>query len=126
MVVVLDGTWYCDDWDPNLKILHRIRATLFEGASEYQRIQVLDTHEFGRLLVIDGLPQAAESDEGVYARAITWPDSAACTRACLFGDESQQPIFPQVMHMRRCTQRLPILRQSSQPAIEAGSSVSRI
>jgi spermidine synthase len=70
---VLDGTWYCDGWDPNLKILHRIRATLFEGASEYQRIQVLDTHEFGRLLVIDGLPQAAERDEGVYARAITWP-----------------------------------------------------
>jgi spermidine synthase len=70
---VLDGTWYCDGWDPNLKILHRIRATLFEGASEYQRIQVLDTHEFGRMLVIDGLPQAAESDEGVYARAVTWP-----------------------------------------------------
>ena len=70
---MLDGTWYCDGWDPNLKILHRIRATLFEGASEYQRIQVLDTHGFGRLLVIDGMPQAAESDEGVYARAVTWP-----------------------------------------------------
>jgi spermidine synthase len=70
---LLDGTWYCDDWDPNLKILHRVRATLFEGASAYQRIQVFDTHDFGRMLVIDGLPQAAERDEGVYARAITWP-----------------------------------------------------
>ena len=70
---MLDGTWYCDGWDANLKILHRIRATLFEGMSEYQRIQVLETHGFGRMLVIDGLPQAAESDEGVYARAITWP-----------------------------------------------------
>jgi spermidine synthase len=70
---MLDGTWYCDGWDANLKILHRLRATLFEGTSAYQRIQVLDTHEFGRMLVIDGLPQAAESDEGVYARAVTWP-----------------------------------------------------
>jgi spermidine synthase len=70
---MLDGTWYCDGWDPNLKILHRIRATLFEGTSAYQRVQVLDTHEFGRMLVIDGLPQAAERDEAVYARAITWP-----------------------------------------------------
>jgi spermidine synthase len=70
---VLDGTWYCDGWDANLKILHRIRATLFDGASDFQRIQVLDTYEFGRMLVIDGLPQAAESDEGVYARALTWP-----------------------------------------------------
>jgi spermidine synthase len=72
-VTVLDGTWYCDGWDPNLKILHRVRATLFEGGSEFQRIQVIDTHGFGRMLVIDGLPQAAETDEGVYARAFTWP-----------------------------------------------------
>ena len=70
---VLDGTWYCDGWDPDLKILHRVRATLFDGVSAYQRIQVVDTHDFGRMLVIDGLPQAAEHDEGVYARALTWP-----------------------------------------------------
>jgi spermidine synthase len=70
---MLDGTWYCDGWDPNLKILHRVRATLFEGASEFQRLQVIDTHGFGRMLVIDDLPQAAEADEGVYARAFTWP-----------------------------------------------------
>ncbi len=70
---MLDGTWYCDGWDPDLKILHRVRATLFEGASAFQRIQVIDTHGFGRMLVIDGLPQAAEADEGVYARAFTWP-----------------------------------------------------
>jgi spermidine synthase len=70
---MLDGTWYCDGWDPNLKILHRVRATLFDETSPFQRIQVLDTHGFGRMLVIDGLPQAAESDEGVYARAFTWP-----------------------------------------------------
>jgi spermidine synthase len=70
---MLDGTWYCDGWDPNLKILHRVRATLFDGVSAFQRVQVLDTHGFGRMLVIDGLPQAAEADEGVYARAFTWP-----------------------------------------------------
>jgi len=78
---MLDGTWYCDGWDANLKILHRVRATLFDGASPYQRIQVLDTHELGRVLVIDGLPQAAEADEGVYARAITWPPLLARRQA---------------------------------------------
>ena len=71
--MTLDGTWYCDGWDPNLKILHRVRATLFDGASAFQRVQVLDTYGFGRMLAIDGLPQAAESDEAVYARAFTWP-----------------------------------------------------
>lgn len=69
----LDGVWYCDGWDANLKILHRVRATLFDGASSFQRLKVLDTEQFGRMLVIDELPQAAEADEGVYARAFTWP-----------------------------------------------------
>jgi spermidine synthase len=70
---VLDGTWYCDGWDPDLKILHRIRATLLDETSPFQRIQVIDTPGFGRMLLIDGLPQAAETDEGVYARALVWP-----------------------------------------------------
>jgi spermidine synthase len=70
---VLDGTWYCDGWDPDLKILHRLRATLLDETSAYQRVQIVDTPAFGRMLLIDGLPQAAEADEGVYARALTWP-----------------------------------------------------
>ena len=69
----IDGTWYCDLWDPNLKILHRVRTTLFDGASAYQAIEVVDTCGFGRMLVLDGLPQAAEKDEMVYARALAWP-----------------------------------------------------
>jgi hypothetical protein len=36
------------------------------------------------------------------------------------GDESQQPIFPQLVHIRRCTQRLPIFRHSAQPSIDVG------
>jgi len=57
---------------------------------------------------------------------IGWPLSFACAVAWRFGDESQQPIFPQVMHMRRWTQGLPIFRHSSQPAIASGSFVTSI
>ncbi len=75
----IDGTWYCDLWDPNLKILHRVRTTLFEGSSAYQSIEVADTCSFGRMLILDGLPQAAERDEMVYARALAWPALLART-----------------------------------------------
>lgn len=88
---MLDGTWYCDGWDPNLKILHRVRATLFDGASDFQRIQVLDTHGFGRMLVIDGLPQAAESDESIYARAFTWPPLLAFEHGGPTTEDPQTP-----------------------------------
>ena len=66
------------------------------------------------------------SSPGSAERAIGWSSSAACLRAWRFGDASQQPILPQVMHMRRCTQRLPIFRHSSQPAIDDGSVVTAI
>src|SRR4249920_877762 len=57
---------------------------------------------------------------------IGWPLSPACAVACLFGEESQHPIFPQVMHMRRWTQLSPIFRHSSHPAIVSGSRVTSI
>src|SRR5438874_8762127 len=57
---------------------------------------------------------------------IGWPLSPAWVVACRFGDESQQPIFPHVMHMRRCTQPLPIFRHSSHPSMVSGSSVTSI
>ena len=51
---------------------------------------------------------------------IGWPLSRSCAVAWRFGDESQQPILPHVMHMRRCTQPLPIFRHSSHPSIVLG------
>jgi spermidine synthase len=70
---VIGGTWYCDGWDPHLKILHRVRATLFAADSPYQRVEVCQTHGLGRVLILDGFPQAAEADEMVYATALAWP-----------------------------------------------------
>src|SRR6266536_4419564 len=49
-----------------------------------------------------------------------------CAVACLFGELSQQPMCPQVEHMRRCTHHPSICRHSSQPAISAGSAVTLI
>jgi hypothetical protein len=51
-------------------------------------------------------------------------DSCACALACRFGDESQQRMVPQVMHMRRCSQPSPVFKHSSQPSIDAGSFVT--
>src|ERR1051326_1116961 len=57
---------------------------------------------------------------------IGWLSSRKCALACLLGDESQHPIFPQVMHMRRCTQRLPVFKHSTQPGMISGTSMISI
>ena len=46
-----------------------------------------------------------QSSPGSADRMIGWPSAWACLLAWRFGDESQQPILPQLMHIRRCTQR---------------------
>src|SRR6185437_2955996 len=38
-----------------------------------------------------------------------------CLVACLFLEESQQPTWPQVRQIRRCSHSSPLLRHSSQP-----------
>ena len=40
--------------------------------------------------------------------------------ACLFGELSQQPTSPQVMHSRRCTHHPPVRRHSEQPSVLEG------
>ncbi len=43
-----------------------VRATLVDIQSPFQRIQVLDTVPFGRMLVLDDAAQTAETEEYVY------------------------------------------------------------
>src|SRR5690606_32362235 len=54
-----------------------------------------------------------------------WPVAWKCFVACLFFDESQQPTWPQVLHIRRLTQLSPDCRHSSHPSGVPGST-SRI
>lgn len=51
-----------------------------------------------------------------------WPLLPAWAEACRFGEESQQPTWPQLMHIRRWTHQLPVRRQSSQPSAEGTTS----
>src|ERR1700710_2471663 len=50
------------------------------------------------------------------------PIDLKCAVACLPSELSQQPTWPQVWHIRRCTQRIPNCRHSSQPSTSSGSS----
>src|SRR5436190_5790413 len=45
-----------------------------------------------------------------------WPVAWKWAVACLLGESSQQPTCPHVLQMRKCSQRLPLLRHSSQPS----------
>ncbi len=72
-----NGQWYDEVYEDELRFGIKVREVLFSGTSEYQRVEVLDTESFGRVLVLDGVFQTAELDEYTYHEMMVHP--ALCT-----------------------------------------------
>ncbi len=67
------GLWYDETFGDHTRLGLRVKKTLFSGQSEYQKIEVLDTFGFGRVLVIDGVFMTSEYDEFLYHEMLVHP-----------------------------------------------------
>lgn len=65
------GLWLTEDERDNLKISYRIKDVLFEEDSPYQHVMVLDSHDFGPMLVLDGVVQTTSMDGHIYNEMIS-------------------------------------------------------
>ncbi|MCL2163766.1 MAG: polyamine aminopropyltransferase [Oscillospiraceae bacterium] len=63
--------WYNEWHTKDVKLSIRVEQPLFSGKSEYQRIDVFESPEFGRFLVLDGFIMLTERDEFIYHEMIT-------------------------------------------------------
>jgi spermidine synthase len=45
---------------------YKIKSILYENNSEFQHAQIVDTYEYGLMLLLDGIVQTTEKDEFVY------------------------------------------------------------
>ena len=63
--------WFSEMYSENLELSFRVRDQLLSVKTDYQRIDVFDTYDFGKLLAIDGTVQLTERDEFVYHEMIT-------------------------------------------------------
>lgn len=64
---------YTEFWQQRTGITFGVDRVLFDRQSAYQRVQVLETDAFGRLLTLDGLVMLTERDEFVYHEMIAHP-----------------------------------------------------
>lgn len=62
--------WVAEHETENLRLDVRIKETLFTGKSEFQDIAVVDSYQFGRMLVLDGVFQTSIAEEFVYHEMI--------------------------------------------------------
>jgi len=63
--------WFTEQHTDNAKFSFKVDKQLVSVKSEYQRIDVFDTYEFGRVLVLDGVMMLTEKDEFIYHEMIT-------------------------------------------------------
>src|SRR5664279_1688893 len=62
--------WYTEQHTPNVRFSIKIRQQLYSAQSVFQKIDVFDSHEFGRFLTLDGLIMLTEKDEFIYHEMI--------------------------------------------------------
>ena len=62
--------WFSEPHTPNVKLSIRVDEQLYSGHSEFQRIDVFESQEFGRFLTLDGYIMLTEKDEFIYHEMI--------------------------------------------------------
>ncbi len=63
--------WFSEYHSADSKLSFRVKRQLFSRQSDFQHIQVLDSYEYGRVLVMDGLIMMTEKDEFIYHEMVT-------------------------------------------------------
>jgi spermidine synthase len=61
-----DGRWLTDAWADDVLWTVGVEEVLFDEQSAFQRVQVVRTSRFGRMLILDTNVQCAEADEAGY------------------------------------------------------------
>ncbi|GJM77176.1 hypothetical protein HMSSN036_93920 [Paenibacillus macerans] len=69
--------WFTEKQTPVFGITAKIRETLVTEKTEFQDLAMIDTEEFGRMLVLDGMVMTTVKDEFVYHEMMAHP--ALCT-----------------------------------------------
>ena len=62
--------WFYEEHDKAFKTGFQVNNVLFSQKSSYQRVDILETSYFGKVMLIDGLMMVSEKDEFVYHEMI--------------------------------------------------------
>ena len=63
--------WYSENSTENVKFSIKVDKHIYTAQSEFQRIDIFDSPEFGRFLTLDGYIMLTEKDEFIYHEMIT-------------------------------------------------------
>lgn len=65
--------WYTEKHTEGAGMTLQVEKTLFSGESDFQKLDIVETRDYGRMMLLDGLVMVTERDEFVYHDMITHP-----------------------------------------------------
>lgn len=68
--------WFSEEHTKHVKLSIRVDKQLYSAQSEFQRIDIFESEEFGRFLTLDGYMMMTEKDEFIYHEMIVHPAMA--------------------------------------------------
>ncbi|GBG26905.1 Spermidine synthase [Hondaea fermentalgiana] len=68
-----DAFWFKEGLTEDFRVELALQNISFDARSTFQRVQVIETTQFGRTLVMDGQTQSAEADEHIYHESLVHP-----------------------------------------------------
>ncbi len=69
----MSENWFLEKYTPHTGLTFAVKERLYKAQSEFQNIEVLDTFEFGRILLLDGCVMLTDRDEFIYHEMIVHP-----------------------------------------------------
>ncbi len=73
--------WFTEKHTPGAGITLKCSKTLYSSKTPFQQIDILETEEFGRMLLLDGLVMTTERDEFIYHEMLVHPPMHFHTKA---------------------------------------------
>ncbi|NWF52414.1 MAG: polyamine aminopropyltransferase [Nitrospirae bacterium] len=65
--------WFVDKENRYKWIYHRVKRDVLSKKTRYQNVEIFDTYNFGRVVVLDKKIQSAETDEFIYHEILVHP-----------------------------------------------------
>jgi spermidine synthase len=65
--------------------MHALRRTIVEVRTKFQHAEIMDTHAYGKVLVLDGRIQSSQAEDFIYHEALVHPGMLASERPPVSG-----------------------------------------
>ncbi len=70
-MLVKFNLWFTEYHNENISLSMRVKEVLYLEKSKYQEIAIIETYDFGRVLILDNTFQTTERDEFIYHELIS-------------------------------------------------------